>query len=100
MAPRIKDTEQKLQDTRKNTTKSKQPVISSSGRWLQNCKTNIKYLVYLYLSILLHGVISLPEATSCDQTWGQLLWKSNWLLTITLEIVQLNYNYMAPEKSD
>ena len=34
------------------------------------------------------------------QTWGQLLCKSNLLHTITLEIVQLNYNYMTFEQSN
>ena len=46
--------------------------------------------------------VNVPLSISLNQTWGQLLRKSNYLLTITLVIGQLNYNYnyMAFEQSN
>ena len=48
------------------------------------------YCVYISGEI---DALFVKLANGLAQTWGQLLWKSNLLHTITLEIVQLNYNY-------
>ena len=44
--------------------------------------------------------VTSPFILGPSETWGQLLLKSNKLLTITLENVLLNYNYMAFEQSN